>query len=91
MDVHGGLTFADGGGKYPVASDLWFFGYDCGHYQDGRSEEYVAEQMARYPDKPFMWHDDDGVFRSVDYCMSECESLAKQLAARALPQGAPDA
>ena len=79
IEVHGGLTFADGKSTYPVVSDLWFFGYDCGHLGDGRSEEYVAEQMVRYPEQPFMWGDDDGVFRSLEYCESECESLARQL------------
>lgn len=80
IDVHGGLTFADGGGKYPVEADLWWFGYDCGHLGDGRSEEYVADMMARYPEQPFMCGDDDGVPRSLEYCAQECESLAAQLA-----------
>jgi hypothetical protein len=90
IDVHGGLTFSDGDGKYPVESDLWFFGYDCGHLYDRRSDEYIADMMARYPEQPFIWgFDDEGTHRSLSYCASECESLAAQLA-RALPQGAPE-
>ena len=34
IDVYGGITYS-GEGKYPVSSnDLWWFGYDCNHYQD---------------------------------------------------------
>ena len=36
VDVHGGLTYS-GLGNYPAGEeheDKWFFGYDCGHYQD---------------------------------------------------------
>lgn len=80
LDVHGGLTFADGYGTYPVESNLWFFGYDCGHAGDGHSPEYLAQQRIRYPGQPFMWEDGDDVFRSLDYCEQECESLARQLA-----------
>jgi len=78
FDVHGGLTYS-GEGDYPVESDLWWFGYDCGHYGDGKSPEYLNAQRKRYPDSPFMW-DDDGEFRSLEYCVSECESLATQIA-----------
>jgi len=33
FDVHGSLTYA-GGENYPVESDLWWFGFDCGHCDD---------------------------------------------------------
>lgn len=81
FDVHGGLTYS-GDGDYPVASDgLWWFGYDCGHAGDGRSDAYLSSMQERYPDMPFMWSD-NGVFRDADYCVSECESLADQLVSR---------
>lgn len=80
FDVHGSLTFSgDGRGQYPVPSDLWWFGYDCGHAGDGKAPEYLQEMRERYPDSPIMWTD-DGEFRSVEYCMDECESLARQIA-----------
>lgn len=56
FDVHGGLTFSGGNGKYPVESDLYFFGFDCAHAGD---------------------NEEGG--RSLEYCISECESLADQL------------
>jgi hypothetical protein len=81
FDVHGGITFA-GGGDYPVQSDgLWWFGYDCAHAGDGKSDAYLSSMQERYPDLPFMW-EDSGVFRDADYCTDECESLARQLVDR---------
>lgn len=80
FDVHGSLTFSGNGcGQYPVPSDLWWFGYDCGHAGDGRSLAYLQEMRERYPDGPIMWID-DGEFRSLEYCIEECESLAQQIA-----------
>lgn len=79
FDVHGSLTYTgNGDGKYPVQSELWWLGYDCAHAGDGKSPEYIEEQQKRYPDRPFMWHN-DGVFRSLEYCIIECESLARQI------------
>lgn len=52
--VHGGLTFSEKGGWLGQPDDLWFFGFDCGHFGDFvpalqlygtyRDEAYVAEQ-----------------------------------------------
>lgn len=53
FDVHGGLTYSGGNGKYPVESDLWWLGFDCGHAGDRtrynldgeeRSLEYVVDE-----------------------------------------------
>lgn len=82
FDVHGSLTYAGSGdGNYPVKSNLWWFGYDCAHAGDGRSPEYMEMQREHYPNSPIMWHN-DGMFRSLDYCVSECESLARQIVER---------
>lgn len=80
FDVHGGLTYSGGSDNYPVAApDLWWFGYDCAHCDDAPSPEYVAQQKGLYPDKPFMWRDHEGEHRTLEYCISECESLAQQI------------
>ena len=36
FNVHGSLTFSDGGDKlnYPIESNLWWFGFDCAHAGD---------------------------------------------------------
>lgn len=72
FEVHGGLTYSGGKGKYPVEADLWWFGYDCGHAGDAPATD---SRMASYG-----YHEGD-VHRTLDYCIAECESLAKQLAA----------
>lgn len=72
LNVHGGVTYADHldemDGKYVV-------GYDCAHYGDLMKcpEELKGTSM----EHSFMYS--DGVWRDVDYCTNECESLANQL------------
>ena len=67
IDVHGGITF-DGELK-----DLpgWWFGFDCAHSGDTSID--LDEIESSYPT--------DGVARSLEYVVSECESMAKQLSA----------
>ncbi|MGL4638850.1 MAG: hypothetical protein ACRCVX_03830 [Shewanella sp.] len=79
FDVHGSITYSGGNPDYPIKSDgLWWFGFDCGHSGDGKSPEYLTEMRQKYPGFPSMWRD-DGEFRDVDYCVAECESLARQM------------
>jgi hypothetical protein len=73
FEVHGGLTFSGNGrGKYPVESDLWWFGYDCGHAGDAPAPD---SKLASYRMAGF----EGDVHRTLEYCTAECESLAKQL------------
>ncbi len=77
FDVHGGITFSDGGkeSKYPVESDLWWFGYDCAHCGDAKDlsvvNDTIKEIELKYPT--------GGTLRTLEYCVSECESLAEQI------------
>jgi len=71
FDVHGGITYSGGSADYPVASDLWWFGYDCAHCDDSPSQEYLASKPSYYKT--------DGTHRTLDYCVGECESLADQI------------
>jgi len=73
FDVHGGLTYSGGSSDYPASSDgLWWFGFDCGHAGDAP--------------EPSMWTRGgtrgNGIHRTLDYCVGECESLAQQLVDR---------
>lgn len=73
FDVHGGLTYAGGRAEYPAPSDgLWWFGYDCGHAGDA---PLPGSRMSEYKCA-------DDVHRSLDYCIAECESLARQMVTR---------
>lgn len=70
LECHGGLTYS-GDGDYPVPSDgLWWFGFDCAHYNDA--------PVVRGP-----YDTDDYLFgktvRSLDFCVAQCESLARQI------------
>jgi hypothetical protein len=43
FDVHGGITYANGG-DYPVESDgLWWFGYDCAHWDDAKDFSLIED------------------------------------------------
>lgn len=68
INVHGGITYARGGEEYPIGSseECWWFGYDCAHSGD-RCMGSLSFEI------------EGDVFRDVDYCVRECESLAAQL------------
>jgi len=78
FEVHGGITYA-GGGDYPIdnPSEFFWLGFDCCHCYDGidltlTSEEYL-QAYQKYP------RNSTGEVRSLDYVLSECNNLAKQL------------
>jgi hypothetical protein len=80
FEVHGGVTYSDGGvnTKYPIESDLWWFGYDCAHYEDGNDLSLITnprliEMELMYPT--------GGIVRTKEYCIQECVRLANQLKA----------
>lgn len=81
VDVHGGLTFSERGDTYPVeADDVWWFGYDCAHYGDARDPTLMSPKYKEMYDKGMFGSIfDDGVVRSLEYCVEQCESLASQL------------
>lgn len=75
FNVHGSITFSHGGDwdrNFPIPNtNLWWFGYDCGHAGDG----IVPEDRAMIG----CAHLYRGPVRSLEYCIGECESLALQL------------
>lgn len=68
IDVHGGLTYAGSGEKYPVPDSGWWFGFDCSHCGDAEIER-----------NPLWEYEHGDVVRELPYVMSECEYLAVQL------------
>ena len=91
FNVHGGITYANGGenSKYPIKSDLWWFGFDCAHAGDARDYKTVKEL---FPEKETlkriekleqidkMYPIESDSIRSVEYVAEECKKLADQLA-----------
>lgn len=78
FDVHGGITYSDGG-NYPVKSNpqLWWFGYDCGHSGDAKDRNLMSKKYLEIELKYELYN--DGVVRDLAYCTQECENLADQL------------
>jgi hypothetical protein len=72
FNVHGGITFSTSQkyypSKYPIISDLWWFGFDCNHYGDAPHPDFVDSY-------PFS----KGKFRDIPYVVEHCERLALQL------------
>lgn len=72
LNVHGGVTYA---GDLDEMDGKYVVGYDCAHYGDLMKcpEELKGTSM----EHSFMYS--EGIWRDVDYCTNECESLANQL------------
>lgn len=86
IDVHGGLTFAgpcSEGSEHGIChkvepgenDDVWWLGFDCGHFQD-LSPEMAAREKMDHGWEPV----GDPIYRDISYVENECTSLAKQLA-----------
>ena len=86
VDVHGGITFSSGGkaSKYPVESDLYWFGFDCAHCNDRIDVDKLREY---FPDGKFTesrienaLYFSDSEVRTLEYVTQECMNLADQIA-----------
>jgi len=83
VNVHGGLTYANACQGVichvpePGQPDnVWWFGFDCGHYMDYMPGMAASAARAGIPDD----HELGAHYRTVPYVRREVESLAKQLA-----------
>ena len=95
FNVHGGLTYSEGGkgSEYPVLSDLWWFGFDCGHYGDLEDIATLKElwgddnkgkmiiQMKEDMNAMFPELKANSVVRTVEFVQNECRSLVDQIIA----------
>ena len=88
FQCHGGITYAGGGenSKYPIKSDLWWFGFDCGHAGDKADLLYAMQKFPNrqeeYRTRLFvenMYPIEDDVIRTEEYVEEECKKLAEQL------------
>lgn len=94
-DVHGGLTFSDWIENIWIApDDLWYFGFDCGHFYDmhavedalryGINVDAKTAEMFTVLNKMLKEYDNTlGIGKpndcSKEYVKQECISLAEQL------------
>lgn len=87
IDVHGGITYAsDGGGQYPIESDLWWFGFDCAHWQDLSDHKAALKYFPHLTETIMLRKKVDdayktkhGVVRTIKYVREQCRILAEQL------------
>jgi hypothetical protein len=78
VDVHGGLTFANGG-VHKIFGYYWWFGFDCAHafdYSPGRTE---LMEKAGTPAITMRSLFNDEVYRNMPYVQEQCIQLAYQL------------
>lgn len=68
-DVHGGLTYAGQLKAEYDTNNLWWFGFDCAHLDDAEIE------LDPRHSRSFR----EGEVRTLEYVVSECESLARQI------------
>lgn len=64
FDIHGGITYAANGAPGADVEGLWWFGFDCAHAGDVSSLDMQGPM---------------GIYRSEEYVIDECKSLADQL------------
>ena len=88
FSCHGGITYSGGGKEstYPIQSDLWWFGFDCAHYNDGKDLDLAIKTFPEYAEsitktKAFEeQYPTYGEIRSTEYVTENCKELADQLA-----------
>lgn len=80
IEVHGGLTYSSEEiGKYPVESDLHWFGFDCAHYMDAKDASIMDETHRMLHETYPRLDVEEAVVRDLPFCERECEKLAEQL------------
>lgn len=86
FNIHGGITYLGGGKEstYPIESDLWWLGFDCGHAGDGKDLDLVEhlwgddERVKRRLEIERFYYIDDEI-RTREYVVEECKSLVDQI------------
>lgn len=88
FQCHGGITYAGGGenADYPIKSDLWWFGFDCGHAGDKSDLDYAIQKFPSRRKELLIIKSiedefpiEDNVIRTEEYVTDECKKLAEQL------------
>ncbi len=92
IEVHGGITFGSPcieGGKIchvpqpGESDDVYWLGFDCGHYMDVRPMDAVVDRRYGFDRGPL---GGGATYKTVDYVRDEVTSLARQLASVTAPE-----
>jgi len=71
LKAHGGITYSGNNlTSLPRSERIWWFGFDCAHYEDLPDPKYNNLEY---------FFNVEGIVRTLDYCIEECENLAEQL------------
>ena len=89
FNCHGGVTYSGGGegSTYPIESDLWWFGFDCAHCDDGKDLDLAMKLFPEHAQSIRMTKQIEDMYpvynivRELDYVENECCELAEQLVA----------
>ena len=77
FDVHGGITYSGDSKTYPVKNTgRWWYGFDAGHCDDAKDLNAIDNPQLR---ETYSRLQEYGTIRTLEYMMSECASLVKQL------------
>jgi hypothetical protein len=84
LNVHSGITYSDGGtdSDYPVISDLWWLGFDCGHCCDGIDVQLVRQLAPKQFIQSRLYSIDQTLqVRTKEYVESQLRSMVEQIIA----------
>ena len=84
-DCHGGLTYSSEieNLNYPIKSDLWWFGFDCGHCDDTNDLKQAAKYFPHLSQQFAIMMQAERMFptggeiRDREYVKENCVSLAE--------------
>lgn len=88
FNCHGGITYSGGGEKstYPIESDLWWFGFDCAHCDDGKDLDLAIEYFPEISERLLKTRQIEDMFSiygkhfwTQEEVEKECKLLAEQL------------
>lgn len=82
IDVHGSLTYSGcgEGNKYPVPdTDLWWFGFDCSHCDDGKDLSIMDAATKKQYIEGHSWYCNTETVRSKEYVEQHLRLLSIQL------------
>mgnify|MGYP003294415751 CR=1 FL=1 len=87
ISCHGGLTYSESYLYGQEDGDIWWIGFDCGHYVDKQDYESVKKYYSDNEEvmKNIAWVQENslsqsfGQVRNLDYVINECKSIVDQL------------